>query len=562
MKILLDTPPRTLEIARKYFEYLTERAGDFSGDDWNILRDARIIPTLSPNNDSKPQEGHTLVMVKPGECIFKTDADAIFSNLHSEFFVVVDFGLKGNKFLKACGVKSELDIEDIVTLMLKDSKGFLRGMNGEKGYLEQLRRIATYKGFGSDIISRMRTSPFLFGRRKITNLSSESGFGDNFGYDWTFELLKPNEVAIVDDIKTHVLFADSVYAAPDEEVLVNFYSTLGSPRLTTLIKDNCVAYRIESFESEMASKARNLIVERFPLLLHERNISTRCSPAWLAARDNFAVRVCQRLRLNRVLTLHKSISSISEDVSANALMTHWEEKKRLILLLRRCDEPDMYEIADVICKALLINYRPKDSLLFMTMLSTNLGALRRMGYNDDTKVHKIQNERKHKVSKAIHVAKKAVTQQDSGAMSLTQSSDSYCGITASTEYSEVKGVRGKIEKLKRAFTFFSQKLILAIGSSYHAHTLPTSKRDVIERFVSAILNPLGTVFNLPVTSLNMVYDLRRALVSFNKGGDIFLNIKPYEDWHDAEVIEGRTEKTLISWYHSIAHQLAVRHAYR
>ncbi|KAG8940571.1 hypothetical protein FRC03_005367 [Tulasnella sp. 419] len=82
------------------------------------------------------------------------------------------------------------------------------------------------------------------------------------------------------------------------------------------------------------------------------------------------------------------------------------------------------------------------------------------------------------------------------------------------------------------------------------------KRQVMERFALSILHPLETVFDLKSNSLNIFYDKDGDLIAFNKGGDLFLNIRPYEQWHDEDVRKGKTENALISWYHTLAHQLA------
>ncbi|KAG8924329.1 hypothetical protein FRC02_010499 [Tulasnella sp. 418] len=404
METILGKPPNTAQIAQGYFEYLANRVLDFSPHDYQVLRDARIIPTSSPNDDFKSRDEHFWVMVKPAECVFGTDAKTTFSDLYSKLFVTVDFGCAANNFLKACGIKDEPDIEDITAIILQNPKKFLNAVGGAKGYIEQLRRIAaSYRDFPSGLISRMRASPFLFGQCRTMRMSSPSSTdvddADGSEFDLTFDLLKPEEVAIVDDTDSYLLFADSLYVAPEEDVLETFYFSLGSRRLTTLIKDECHAYDIDSFESNIASKARNLIIERLPLFLHESNMQVRVNPAWIAVKDNFAVRVCARLSLNRTLNFHNNFVFKRQDVSAEAIIAQWRGRIRLVLLLKQHNELDVYEMANSLCKALLINPRPKDSLLLMTILSTDLESLRRRGYNVD----RILNQPKLTIAEEIQL---------------------------------------------------------------------------------------------------------------------------------------------------------------
>ncbi|KAG8913852.1 hypothetical protein FRC02_005284 [Tulasnella sp. 418] len=460
MKVLLGTPPTTPEIAQGYFEYLAMRVADFSTKDLDVLRDASIIPTSSQKDDSNSGEDVTWVMVKPRECILETEAKTTLSNLHSKIFVSIDFGSKGNIFLKACGVKDQPDIEDIVPIILQDPKKFLNVVGGPKGYQEQLRQIAAYKNFPPRLMSQMRSSPFLFGQRRSMRPTSQSPSDvkdkNESQYDLLFDLLKPNEIAIVDDTNSYLLFASSLYVAPQEDLLETFYSNLGSPRLTTLIKDSCDADHIEFSETDMASKVRNLVLERLPLLLLEPNMQARVSPAWLAVNDNFQVRVYQKLRLKRILSFHRHISIRSQDVTANAVLATWCGQIRLILLLKMGCEPDMYEMANSVCKALLINSRPKDSLLFTTMLSTDLEALRRRGYDVD----RILNQQKLKIAEEIRqaeIARQKSQKPDSQSPSpapnpskpskaleniwrnaMSTRGKSYCDVRGSEEYTEPK----------------------------------------------------------------------------------------------------------------------------
>ncbi|KAG8964407.1 hypothetical protein FRC03_001808 [Tulasnella sp. 419] len=403
MNILLNSPPEAPEVAQKYFEYLTNRLADFSSTDYDTLRQALIVPAMPPEN-SALEKRPRIIMARPGECFFKSDRETSTSKIHAKLFTFVDFGSRANIFLRACGVKDQPSVQEVVTLLVKDPKRFLDLAGSPTGYLEQLRNIAAYGNYPSSLLSQMRTSPFLLGYRrtlrsgeKTTPSAEESDERED--YDLTFDLLKPAQVVIVDDTNAYSLFSDSLYAAPEEDILETFYQNLGSPRLTSLIKEEYQPQNVENSESRIATETRNLIIQRFPLLLHERNTHAKVRMEWLSQGENFTVRGCQRLKLSRTLTFQGKSNSKAQEVSATAVMVSRLGITRLVLLLSKNDRLDMYEVANSMCKILLKNPRPQDSLLFMTILSTDLRALGRRGYPVDRILHQQRLEKELREAK-------------------------------------------------------------------------------------------------------------------------------------------------------------------
>lgn len=77
----------------------------------------------------------------------------------------------------------------------------------------------------------------------------------------------------------------------------------------------------------------------------------------------------------------KSFKSI--ETSAIAMR---EGRGAIQLWLAGNSQVDMYEVATSLCRLLFNTYKVNDALLFMTILSTDLRALRRRGYNGDYEV--------------------------------------------------------------------------------------------------------------------------------------------------------------------------------
>ncbi len=55
------------------------------------------------------------------------------------------------------------------------------------------------------------------------------------------------------------------------------------------------------------------------------------------------------------------------------------------------------------------------------------------------------------------------------------------------------------------------------------------KHDVLARFLD-VLEPLVAVYTVPLTSLRIFADKEGRLISFNRGGNLFLNLRYFEAW--------------------------------
>jgi len=55
------------------------------------------------------------------------------------------------------------------------------------------------------------------------------------------------------------------------------------------------------------------------------------------------------------------------------------------------------------------------------------------------------------------------------------------------------------------------------------------KRDALARFLH-VLNPLVSIYKIPKTSLHIFADKEGLLVSFNRNGSLFVNLRYFEAW--------------------------------
>ena len=59
--------------------------------------------------------------------------------------------------------------------------------------------------------------------------------------------------------------------------------------------------------------------------------------------------------------------------------------------------------------------------------------------------------------------------------------------------------------------------------------LMRQKHDVLARFLD-ILEPLMEVYSIPQTSLHIFADKEGRFISFNRDGNLFLNLRYFEAW--------------------------------
>jgi hypothetical protein len=532
-----------------------------------------------------------------------------------------------------------------------------------------------------------------------------SNEGDEEDWDLQDDLLQPSKVAIADDTNTYQLFGDRIFCAPQEDILEELYLSLGSPRLSTLVKENYETSREEPY-SKIGPDTRHLILERLPLFLHEHPQSrTKVSFNWLNEEKNFIVKVFGKLLVTKSLHLGDIRNSEKHEASAVAKR---EGKGPIELWLAGNTQVDMYEVSTSLCRFIFEAPKVNDALLFMTILSTDLKALKRRGYNVDrilrqqkaerdaaekaraeTRASLISNPPKitvqdtpaktptkqttilpppagtvttappstplppppptpgstgleqtskpsrprstihelgrllrpnrseasfsrptsppkgedvlppskpvpsrrdvspspnanvpegaplssksgssgaivrsqprqpgptvtplSNITNNIDMAIKACTPEKSvllrnrEEMQMVKESldEGYCDVTGKTGDLDLIGTMGGIK-------------VFAGPELPERQTLIQRKHDVLARFLH-ILNPLVEVYRIPQTSLHVFADSEGQLVAFNRSGSLFMNLRYYEAWHDRDVQRGDYTKAMISWYFTLAHEIA------
>ena len=171
-------------------------------------------------------------------------------------------------------------------------------------------------------------------------------------------------------------------------MISGFYQFLGCKQLSDLIQEEHQTTQ-EIYKHQTAQEVWSLILERLPLFLREHtHMAPQVSLTWLNDERNFIVQTFGEITVTRSINFGGVKSSRSTEVSAVAKQGGMGEIR---LWLAGNMEVDMYEVANSLCHLLFEKTRVIDTLLFTTILSVDLCALQRQGFNGDNEVHSIVN---------------------------------------------------------------------------------------------------------------------------------------------------------------------------
>ncbi|KNZ80421.1 Sacsin [Termitomyces sp. J132] len=660
--LLERMPPKNQVEARAWFSVLGSRVSDFSSMELQRMSQMKIVPV--PSEDGKSR------WLQPTRCYFGGDNQGKF---HSKLFVFVSFGLLANSFLTACGTKHEPSVEEVVQILLENPHKFFASAEGPAQFLAELRNIAVnYKLIRPGTIARMKKAPILLGSKRKPRKDGKKVDLDDFDEDdWEvqYDLRKAEDIIIANDTHALQAFGDSFFTAPQEDILEAFYTQLGSRRLSSLVKEEYQS-SAEIKQSKIAAETRALILERLPLFLHEHSHArTRVSYTWLTSQVNFAVKTFGRLFVKKTLTFGDI--RLSRQQEASAVATRAGNTGPIHLWIAGNTQIDMYEVATSLNRLIFDSPRANDALLFMTILSTDLKALKRRGYNVDRilRQQKAEGEgtEETKVENLMLLSKPPMRNLEDPAFLLASnpatpsssptappappvpliskpppgkplseapktpspateplpttpfrnslnlfkwkkdlapppepsplippvSHKSPVTPTTDSHVTPLKNISSNIDMAIRACRPESGNLLRnrqemrrvqesldegycdvsggledlnLIGEMgnvriYLTQGVPDqkdfliNKQDLIARFIH-ILVKLSRVYDLPLTSLHVFYDIGGGLIAFNRNGSIFVNLRYYMEWHDKDVGVGNLNQAYISWFFTLAHEIA------
>ncbi|KAF8752076.1 hypothetical protein RHS01_07718 [Rhizoctonia solani] len=632
---------------------------NFTPAELDRMADTAFIPaaktTVAPNGNVTA----TQQMFKPTQVYFGSTGSR--DSIHSTLFTFVDFGPKAATFLRAVGVKDEPTTQEVCAIIMQNPKSFKDAVGAMS---------AQISAFPSSMRKQMARSPMLVGTRRIAKASTRNP-KERRGSDASDD---EGEILIIDDAHSNSLFGHEIWGAPQEDVIEQLYEGLGSKRLSALVYEEYRSVPSQNKTNKRAQDTRALVLERLPLFLHEHtHMKCLIKPEWLSQEGNFQVIMVNKLQLTRHLSHGRGFSATQE---ASAAAKREGARGVVTLWLAENSQTDLYEVANSLCNVLFPRHKINDSLLFMTILSTDLRALKRRGYNVDrilnqqkverarAEAARLQLERERKEAREAEVRAASVAAagaanptsppsipekgslvhqptpvpiaaglppkgnqrqsimgtfnnfrnkitggagggdrnsmhetksllgppEGSGPSSaLTPRAPSPSGQVTSQDSIEnnvrmaIAACRPESQSLLRnrqQMTMVKESLdegycdisgsaddfaLAGEVAGYRVYIardvsdpglLAAQKFDSMTRFGNLVVTPLRSLYKLPPSSVHIFYDTKGGLIAFNRNGSLFLNLRYYEGWHDELVKGGSLHKALISWYFTLAHEIA------
>ncbi|KAK4520409.1 Vacuolar protein sorting-associated protein 13 [Mucor velutinosus] len=359
------------DAARKIFEYMATRMGEFSRGQWDLLRQLAFIPVQGKQG---PAQLH-----QPSQVYFETDTSAM--TFHKELFVYVSFGSQANRFLRSCGVKDEPTTAELAALLVKDPQRYWELSGGGERYIEVLRQIAgQFNLIKSDrqLLNDMKTKPFLVGTKRTT-LSEQQQQQEKLGNDEDvaeeefvqYRLAKAADIFINNDTMAQQIF--SPLSAPMEEVLEEFYINLGSKMLSSQITET-YSYATHLGVTMATKKITGMIFERAPIGIYQMVNDGHKKKKDLLRDEKYIkqhLKVTQVKDLKIVRTFRHTNEKNIQPTTACADITNFQ------IYVSDANDIDYYDIAHSLCRLIFARTRFNDAIVMERYLTTSLYNLRR-----------------------------------------------------------------------------------------------------------------------------------------------------------------------------------------
>ncbi|KAG5518644.1 hypothetical protein PMAC_002613 [Pneumocystis sp. 'macacae'] len=389
VSILIKSPPNTIGHAQLQFEYLASRLGELKKYILEKLNKTKFIPI----HDSQTKK---IKYSSPDSCFIEGDDSAFYEQI----FDFVDFGHKANVFLKACGTMSQPTFPQLSELLLKDPKHIFDMVKTPQKYQDILRKLVISSYFHKktkDIFRDMMGKPFLLASKKRKNKSvgGKLLLGDQESLEYC--LSDASSIFIIDDVVSYNLFGEFILAAPQEDILEEFYQSLGSRRFSSVVREE-YKFKGPKKENSETIALKKLFIDRSSLFLYETSTSLLHDRDWLIS--NLNVTYLEGIKLERILKF-KNIDHSHEHSVTCALNPAYQCS---LYITRNWDS---YDVAQVLCKIMLQKPAVHDPLLLSSLIVTDLDVLQQRGYNVQRILYsqdlkKKEEEEFHKINSNQH----------------------------------------------------------------------------------------------------------------------------------------------------------------
>ena len=365
---LISKPPQSKRNAREVFPYFASRLSEMHDRYAETLSGASIVPVgAKPNSTTTKAENSERIVHIPPRICFLGDGEK-----YADIFDYVDFGPEANTFLLRVGSKHEPSTTELTKLLVREPARIFSVL-GDTRYLELLRSVAaSWRTLRKDkaLVKDMKAAKCLLAYKEINSKSSKGEEEEEETGIKSWELANASQVVIVDDIITYNLFKSSLLAAPMEEVLEEFYHSLGTPEVASLLEEQ-QSIGMVSKDQTQALRLQQLLQERSRLFLHDYSAEMiKHNAKWI--EQNLKVKCVQTIGLRRSLRGY----SLSHRESRSAVV---HSDKPILYIISQ--GYDMLEVSQALVPVLLQRSKPQYIFMLEMILESSLQKLRSRGYN-------------------------------------------------------------------------------------------------------------------------------------------------------------------------------------
>ena len=377
---LIRSPPKDQTEAKALFGYFATRLLDINERISSRLGNATIVPTKPSGARSEKEQVPRYKLATPSSC-FLGDGEE-----YGEIFDYVNFGKEANTFLLKIGSKHEPSTLELTRLLVREPARIFQTLGVEK-YLSLLRQPQLNKTNlkkDKSLWLDMKRLPFLLAYHErpadpqkeklkpIESLDAEDDDSDTTIREW--HLRSADQIVIVDDLICYSLFKQHLVAAPQEEALEDLYFSLGSPTVSSQVREE-PRLGPRKGDQRQAERLRNLIIERSRLFLHEQpSGSVLRDVKWLEKK--LEVQEVQSASLRRTLQGY----NLSNSEKRSAVLTESPNGKPLLSIT---SEYEVWQVSQEIVHLLIDRAKTQTVMVFEMFLTTSLYKLRARGYNVD-----------------------------------------------------------------------------------------------------------------------------------------------------------------------------------
>ncbi|KIX09887.1 uncharacterized protein Z518_00968 [Rhinocladiella mackenziei CBS 650.93] len=374
--VLGKRPPTTSRDARDIFTYLAGRLTEINATNIPKLIDMNFVPIFAKNKERSAPVTHT----SPRNCFLGEN------DVFGEIFHYVDFGVEGNSFLIKCGSKQEPSKVEIAQILVREPARISATFRSVEKYMALLRSMADSAKTlrkNRELWGEMKKAPFLLASKELpAHSSAEKAVGGGDDVDHLdeeesqgireFQLCGAQDAIIIDDYINYNLFKTNILAAPQEETLEDFYYSLGSPLLSSLVEE-AARHGPKLPDQKPAEKLQKQILERSTLFLHEQPPDTiKHDAKWL--EKNLRVRLVSSISLRRSLRGR----NVSHTEKRTAVVTQVNREYTLWITGAK---PDLYQVSQALVHILLARPKLHSAITLEMLLKTDLLELRARGFN-------------------------------------------------------------------------------------------------------------------------------------------------------------------------------------